>query len=191
VPPLPAECVQWTDYELGGVLIGLYVAAVAVKNRIPLDAMPLGFAEAVLAAVQELETDSAKLAAPLLALRKAALGDFETAGKLTKEYMLAGAQAIAYPRLVERLSLTVRQMQPDADRGRKTISAASEGGDEKAKLYEPEKRRVLARAREIEKTRKRRKPGKRELARLVVEAEYPDLTGEAAEKKADVIRHWL
>jgi len=77
-----------------------------------------------------------------------------------------------------------------AARGYKTVSSASGGGKAKGENASQEKERVRDAAKQIFEGRTR-KPGQRELARLVVSKLYSDLTGDEAEKKADAVRQWL
>jgi hypothetical protein len=100
-------------------LLGWYVAAVAEKNGIPPDAIPPEFAEAVVAAVLEVEADTAHNTPVEKALHLAARGDFEKAGHIARGFMLDSAHEMAAVRLLEQLSGEVERMKPDANLGRR------------------------------------------------------------------------
>ncbi|MBS0323745.1 MAG: hypothetical protein JSR19_07830 [Proteobacteria bacterium] len=95
LPPFP-DIKEQSDYELGGLLLGYFIAAQADDLGIPRDQIPDEFAERVRAHVLTLETATAKNAAVEKALHKAAGGDFEAAGKLLREHMIAGAVALKF-----------------------------------------------------------------------------------------------
>lgn len=85
LPPFPDPREQ-SDHELGALLLGYFIAAQADDLGIPLNQIPEEFAERVRQHVLTLETATAKNAAVEKALHKAASGDFDTAGKLLREY---------------------------------------------------------------------------------------------------------
>lgn len=94
MPPLPANMLEMSDYELGGLLLGWFIAVQADDLGIPferIDQIPESFAERVRQFVLTIETDTAKNAAVEKALHKAASGDFESAGKFLREHMTNGA----------------------------------------------------------------------------------------------------
>jgi len=84
------------DCELGGLLLGYFIAAQADMLDIPIDQIPEEFAERVRQHVLTLESDTAANAAVEKALHKAASGDFETAGRLLREHMWSGAGALKF-----------------------------------------------------------------------------------------------
>lgn len=113
--PLPLK--SEFDEQLGRRLRDQWVADVAEKNGIPVDAIPPEFAAAVVATLPQAEAESALSSTVEKALHKAAVGDFETAGRLIREDMHAGAQAIADSNMVGRLCTDIRRMKPDAKLG--------------------------------------------------------------------------
>lgn len=95
LPPFP-DPREYSDYDLGGLLLGYFIAAQADDLGIPPDQIPEEFAERVRQHVLTLETQAARNAAVEKALHKAASGDFETAGRILREYMLTSAVALKF-----------------------------------------------------------------------------------------------
>lgn len=93
-PPFPVDAVQLPDYELGGLLLGWFIAGQAAKHAIPADAIPEDYAEKVRQYVLTLETDLANNAAVEKALHKAAMGQFETAGRLIRQHLMNGSKQL-------------------------------------------------------------------------------------------------
>lgn len=164
---LPAFPTEWdSDEERGKGLLAWWMAAVAEKNGIAPDAIPPDFAEAVRAAVLEVEADSAMLAPLEKALQLAARGDFANAGRIILEHIKTGAYLMAAPRIIER-------MAPDAKIGKarreqqRTFARAKH--EQTLAEREPEWERWKAEGDRIQGTRAR-KASKRYLAELVKES---------------------
>ena len=79
----------------------------------------------------------------------------------------------------------------DAARGFKIRSSASKGGVNKGINHAQEHEDIHEAEKQVMKKRTRRKPGQRELARLIVSELYPDLPKDAAAKKAEAVRQQL
>jgi hypothetical protein len=118
LPDFPADALDSPNHELGGLLLGYFIAAQAVDLGIPPDQIPEDFAEQVRQRILTLETATASNAALEKALHKAAAGDFEFAGKLTRELLSNGAAFMAALDEVttgrRRQTKNARKSRPDA-----------------------------------------------------------------------------
>ncbi|BAN35023.1 hypothetical protein SCD_n01194 [Sulfuricella denitrificans skB26] len=97
MPPLPDNVLDMPDYELGGLLLGWFIAVQADDLGIPfeqINQIPEHFAEQVRKRVLTIETDTVENFAVEKALHKAASGDFETAGRFIREHMISGGVSI-------------------------------------------------------------------------------------------------
>jgi hypothetical protein len=94
VPTFPPDALKMADDELGGLLLGYFIAVQADDAGIPIDQIPDEFAERVRQHVLTAESRTARNAAVEKALHKAAQGDFEFAGRLLREHMNTRAVAL-------------------------------------------------------------------------------------------------
>lgn len=84
-----ADCTKnGSDYDLGGLLLGLFITAQAEDLGIPIDQISEEFGERVRVYVSTLETEDARITSVEKALHKAASGDFESAGRLIRQHLL-------------------------------------------------------------------------------------------------------
>ena len=91
IPPLSAEDLNRPDDELGKLLLGWYVFAEAEKRGTRPDEVSEEFTRHVISLVPQIEATAARLTTIEKVLRKAAAGEFTTAGRLLKEHMLDSA----------------------------------------------------------------------------------------------------
>lgn len=84
-----------TDAELGEWLLAAWVEMQAGKRGVPLDAIPSAWLERLIAETSRIDSDSVKNAPLESAFRKAAAGEFETAGRMLRGYMYSTAQGKA------------------------------------------------------------------------------------------------
>lgn len=120
LPPFPAgEAITWANDELGKFLLGYYLEASAQHHgiRVPEDMSFQDFADRFTQAALNAESDSARNTPVEKSIHKALVGDFETAGKIFRDYLLDGADVIAKTRLLGDLSSLIEQMTPDAKLG--------------------------------------------------------------------------
>ena len=92
---LPDNWQELSDYDLGGLLLGLFFGLQAHDLGIPANQISDEFAERVRQYVLTIESKTAKDAAVEKALHKAVQGDFVTAGHLLREFMETSALNIA------------------------------------------------------------------------------------------------
>lgn len=85
-----------SDEDLGAKLLAYAIADEASKAGIPLDQIPEQFAERVRQHALTAEANTARNAAVEKALRKAASGDSETAGRLLREHLDREANALKF-----------------------------------------------------------------------------------------------
>ena len=85
MPPFPHSLEKFSDYDLGGFLLGYYIAAQAVELGIDPDNLPEGFSELVIEKILNEDNRNPKIISLEKALRKAALGDFKAAGEIFRE----------------------------------------------------------------------------------------------------------
>ena len=162
VPPFPPDALKMPDDELGGLLLGYFIAVQADDAGIPIDQIPDEFAERVRQHVLTAESRTARNAAVALALHKAASGDFATAGKLLREHMSSGAADMA-------IGMVALKFAPA---GIRRLRQAAEFGGKGAKTNKDKgalnRRAVLDAATEILAGRQsKRPPGRNELAGVI------------------------
>ncbi len=143
--PLNAEDLKLSNPELGLRFIGHYVAAVAVEHDLVDSLGDPAFTQAVINQIPLAEAESAKNTAIEKALHKAAAEDFETAGRLLREHIADGAQAIA----VTNIAISERA---------KTVKGPMAGGKARAEQRKAEAAerdsRLLARHDELLENKK-------------------------------------
>ena len=84
---LPDHWRELSNYELGGLILGLYIAFYAEKEGVPLDRIPTEFASRVIERISALEASSARLDSVEKALRLAAKGNLERAGERVRDHI--------------------------------------------------------------------------------------------------------
>jgi hypothetical protein len=99
-PPFPADWPSYSDYELGGILLFWFIGQQAAELGIGPSEITEEFGEQVRQRILTLETSTARNAPVQIAFHKAASGDFQTAGKLIREYLEEGAIAMVRMRFV-------------------------------------------------------------------------------------------
>lgn len=153
LPPFPSDALELSDYDLGGLVLGWFIAVQADDLGLPVDRIPDEFAERVRQYVLTIETATAKNAAVEKALHKAASGDFEAAGKFLREHMRNGAIALKFIPIGVNKSAQAKRFGREGAKGNK-----EEG--------EVNRQAVLNAAREILAGRTR-EPTERGLAKLI------------------------
>ena len=143
------------DAELGVLLLSLYIKEEADNLSIPSGEIPLSFSKLVVTHVLTLEANSAKLTTVEKALHKAAIGEFETAGRLIREHIVDGAVIKKF------LPIGIKKVEQAKDFG-------SLGAYTNREIGRNNRKKVLEAAKAILASRKR-KPSGRELAGLVAE----------------------
>ena len=155
VPPLPPDALDRPDYELGVLLLELFIKDRADHAGIPIDQIPFGFAERELQHVLTAESRTARNAAVEKALHKAAQGDFEFAGRLLREHMKAGAEAKKY------IPIGIKKLK----QAKKFVNSGAQVKKDEGALN---RRAVLDAATEILAGRQsKRPPGRNELAGVI------------------------
>lgn len=116
IPAILADALVLSDFEVGRLLLGLFIHEQATELGVPTDPIPPEFSARVVEKLPSLEAQSANNSAVEKALHKAASGDFEFAGRLIREHLLSGAEAIKFvPIGKERL----KQAQNFGEKGAK------------------------------------------------------------------------
>ena len=124
LPPFP-DTRGMPDWESGGLLLGYFIAAQADDLGIPIDRIPEEFAERIRQLALTAETATAKNAAVEKALHKAAIGDFETAGKFLREHLADGAVALKFIPIGIRKSKQAAKFGREGAKGNKEEGAAN------------------------------------------------------------------
>jgi hypothetical protein len=153
VPPFPADIKQYSDEELGKMLLDKLIGVEAERRGIPIDRVPKQFADKVIRALPRAEVSSA-IRAPLeKAVHKLAKGDFAAAGRLIREHLVDGAERLLLMR--HRIENLIRA----AEMGALGAATTRAKGQESKRLVEEVATRILS---------KRKKPiSDRELARKI------------------------
>lgn len=97
---LELEHLNLSDYELGGLVLGLFIEAEAEKQGISADSIPEGFANQIVLLVREIEAEHANQTTLAAVLRNAALGEFSLAGRLCKEEHIRQRQFVTMANLL-------------------------------------------------------------------------------------------
>lgn len=146
-----------SDYDLGGYLLGYFIATQADDLGIAIDHISEEFSERVRQHVLTLESETAKDAAVEKALHKAASGNFEKAGKLFREYLIAGAVAVKF------IPIGIKKSMQASEFGRKGARQKKEEGEANSLA-------VLNAANEIlGEWKAKQKPSARRLAQLIAD----------------------
>lgn len=153
--PFPNEWLTMPDAELGRRLLDSFVYAQTVDLGLPVDQIPEAFVERVRQYILTIETKLARSAALEKALHKAALGDFETAGRFLREHMTAGAVAMKF-------------IPIGVNRSRQAMEFGKVGANKKRATSADNRQKVLTAAQVILAGRTR-KPTQRALAGLIAE----------------------
>jgi hypothetical protein len=92
-----------SDYDLGRRLLASWIGAQAESQGIPANKIPPPFAEKMREAASLAETDFAVNSAIEKALQKAAIGDFEVAGRFLREHLVREAGILKSDAEIKRL----------------------------------------------------------------------------------------
>jgi hypothetical protein len=138
--PFPADALEHSDYELGGLLLAWWVMAESHNAGLPTDNIPEEFAERVRQRVLTLETQTAKDAPVEKALHKAAGGDFNAAGKILREHLKRGADQIIAEKYVP---IGMTKVVRDKLYGRLGADHKRQEGEENRRSVEDAARRIL------------------------------------------------
>lgn len=149
----PPHWQEMSNYELGGWLLGSFVALQAEMLGLSLDETSLEFQKDVVERVRTLEVQSAAVAGLEKAFHKAAQGDFETAGRFLREHMTNTTYAQKF------IPIGMQKMRDAAKFAKGGQAYQKNQGEQNREV-------VLAAAREILKKRQR-EPGQNELAKLI------------------------
>lgn len=82
-----------TDQEIGEWLVATWLGIQAEKRGIPLQKIPPEFARELVASTAKIDTDSVNDAALQSIFRKAHSGEYETAGRMLRKYILSRADS--------------------------------------------------------------------------------------------------
>jgi len=149
----PKDALDHSDHELGGMVLGWFIAEQAHLIGLPVDEIPEEFAEAVRQRVLALETNSARNAAVEKCLHRAASGDLEAAGKFLREHMERGAVEIKFvPIGIEKV--------------RQATEYGKIGGSHRREIRKSNDRKIVASARKI-LSRRTKRISDRNLASLI------------------------
>lgn len=145
VPTFPPDALKMPDDELGGLLLGYFIAVQADDAGIPIDQIPQEFAERVRQHVLTAESRTARNAAVALALHKAASGDFATAGKLLREHMGSGAADIVIGMVALKFAPAgIRKLRQAAEFGGKGAKTNKDKGAENSQAVLNAAKDILA-----------------------------------------------
>ncbi|GAB2493185.1 hypothetical protein GCM10027084_02370 [Pseudoxanthomonas sangjuensis] len=116
-----------TDDEIGQWMVAAWVGMQAERAGIPLNRIPEEWATSLIAETAKIDSDSVEHAALESAFRKACAGDYETAGKMLRDYVEAGATDLAKDRLVGEALPILRGKRKGSPKGGATNKAKAEG----------------------------------------------------------------
>jgi len=122
LPPFPADALELSDYELGGLLLAWAIGSKAEQLGLPVDEVPEKFAGLIREHIPASEATTAKNAAVEKALHKAAGGDFETAGKLIREHLIHGSIEMMF------LPIGIKRWEQVKDFGQRGAEEAKQTG---------------------------------------------------------------
>lgn len=112
-----------TDDEIGQWMVAAWVGMQAEKAGIPLSRIPEVWATSLVAETAKMDSDSVENAALESAFRKACSGDYEVAGRMLREYVMAGAEDLAKDRLVGESLPILRGRRKGSPKGGATNKA--------------------------------------------------------------------
>lgn len=154
---LPENVLDLTDYDLGGLILGLFIVAQAEEVGIPPTDVPDEFGNRVIEYVLGLKADSARLAPLEMVLHTAAGGDFEKAGKIMREDLTRGVMELKF------VPLGIQKFEQAKEFGQR-------GAESNKAIGEANREAVLAAANAILADRERR-PSDRQLASEIANKE--------------------
>ena len=162
---LPENLLDLTDYDLGGLILGLFIAAQAEEVGIPPSDVPEEFGNRVVEYVLGLKANSAKAAPLEMVLHNAALGDFEKAGKIMREDLVRGVIELKF------VPLGIQKFEQAREFGQR-------GAESNKSIGKSNRQSVLKAAKVILKKRKR-SPSDRQLASEIADKQEIDIKEDA------------
>ena len=146
---------EYSDYELGSILIAHFIGAQAEHRGIPLDQVTEEFADQVLQVVLTQEVGTAQNAAIEKALHKAATREYESAGRILRQHMVNNAVAVKF------VPIGIKKLKQAAEFGRRGAEDKKSKGAENREMVSDYRKRILA------NWKSPNKPSDRRMAELI------------------------